>query len=185
MAQKWKWATRVLSHMNVMHGIKRVFQNVLNDIKRSFSNDVISIINKGFSGRLYLVFLLLVAIVYDFHSHHAYTWNREHNTISLSFLFEQRKHRECKNVTNLNMQNYNHTCGLYECVSWYPILRERHRLRVFENRVLWSIFGRKKQNKKFWEELICLLSLRKSLIWSKKSKAVPLHAMEALGGEEV
>jgi hypothetical protein len=98
---------------------------------------------------------------------HVYTWNREHNTISLSFLFEQRKHGECKNVKNLNMQNYNHTCGLYECASWYPILRERHRLRVFENRVLWSIFGRK-ENKKFWEELIYLLSLRKSLIWSKK-----------------
>jgi hypothetical protein len=30
---------------------------------------------------------------------------------------------------------------LYECETWYLILREKHRLRVFENRVLRRIFG--------------------------------------------
>jgi hypothetical protein len=33
---------------------------------------------------------------------------------------------------------------LYECEAWSPILREEHRLRVFENRVLRSIFGPKR-----------------------------------------
>jgi hypothetical protein len=33
---------------------------------------------------------------------------------------------------------------LYECETWYLTLREEHRLRVFENRVLRRIFGRKR-----------------------------------------
>jgi hypothetical protein len=30
---------------------------------------------------------------------------------------------------------------LYGCESWFPVLRDEHRLRVFENRVLRRIFG--------------------------------------------
>jgi hypothetical protein len=30
---------------------------------------------------------------------------------------------------------------LYGCETWSLTLREEHRLRVFENRVLWRIFG--------------------------------------------
>jgi hypothetical protein len=33
---------------------------------------------------------------------------------------------------------------LYGCETWSPTLREEHRLRVFENRVLRRIFGPKK-----------------------------------------
>jgi hypothetical protein len=33
---------------------------------------------------------------------------------------------------------------LYACETWYLILREEHRLRVFENRVLRRIFGPKR-----------------------------------------
>jgi len=33
---------------------------------------------------------------------------------------------------------------LYGCETWYLILRNEHRLRVFENRVLWKIFGPKR-----------------------------------------
>jgi hypothetical protein len=33
---------------------------------------------------------------------------------------------------------------LYECETWSLILREEHRLRLFENRVLRRIFGRKR-----------------------------------------
>jgi hypothetical protein len=33
---------------------------------------------------------------------------------------------------------------LYGCETWPPTLREEHRLRVFENRVLRNIFGRKR-----------------------------------------
>ena len=33
---------------------------------------------------------------------------------------------------------------LYGCESWSPMLREEHRLRVFENRVLRRIFGPRK-----------------------------------------
>jgi hypothetical protein len=32
---------------------------------------------------------------------------------------------------------------LYGCETWYPTLREEHRLRVFENRLLRRIFGLK------------------------------------------
>jgi hypothetical protein len=34
---------------------------------------------------------------------------------------------------------------LYGCEIWYLILREEHRLRVFENRVLRRIFGPKRE----------------------------------------
>jgi hypothetical protein len=33
---------------------------------------------------------------------------------------------------------------LYECEAWSLTLREKHRLRVFENRVLRRIFGPKR-----------------------------------------
>jgi hypothetical protein len=33
---------------------------------------------------------------------------------------------------------------LYGCETWSLSLREEHRLRVFENRVLWRIFGPKR-----------------------------------------
>jgi hypothetical protein len=33
---------------------------------------------------------------------------------------------------------------MYECETWSLTLREKHRLRVFENRVLWRIFGPKR-----------------------------------------
>jgi hypothetical protein len=36
---------------------------------------------------------------------------------------------------------------LYGCETWSLILREKHRLRVFDNRVLWRIFGPKRDGK--------------------------------------
>jgi hypothetical protein len=33
---------------------------------------------------------------------------------------------------------------LYRCETWSPTLREKHKLRVFENRVLKKIFGPKR-----------------------------------------
>jgi hypothetical protein len=38
--------------------------------------------------------------------------------------------------------------ALYECQTWSLILREEHRLRVFENRVLRRIFGNKRVEEK-------------------------------------
>jgi hypothetical protein len=43
-----------------------------------------------------------------------------------------------------NIQIYNFTVVLYGCETWYLTLREEHRLRVFENRVLRRLFGPKK-----------------------------------------
>jgi hypothetical protein len=34
---------------------------------------------------------------------------------------------------------------LHECGAWSPILKEGHRLKAFENRVLWIIFGLKSE----------------------------------------
>jgi hypothetical protein len=44
-------------------------------------------------------------------------------------------------LKNFNMQDYNFACGSYGCETWSLILREEHRLRVFENRVPRRIFG--------------------------------------------
>jgi hypothetical protein len=41
-------------------------------------------------------------------------------------------------------------CG---CETWSPTLREEHRLRVFENRVLRKIFGPKREEDGLWRKL--------------------------------
>jgi hypothetical protein len=45
-----------------------------------------------------------------------------------------------KNGSNRNTIQYN----LYGCETWSLTLRQKHRLRVFENRVLRKIFGPKR-----------------------------------------
>jgi hypothetical protein len=42
-----------------------------------------------------------------------------------------------------SLQKYNFPVVLYGCETWSLTLREEHRLRVFENRVLRRIFGPK------------------------------------------
>jgi hypothetical protein len=42
---------------------------------------------------------------------------------------------------------------LYGCEIWSPTLREEHRLRVFENRVLRRIFGPKRKEAGSWRKL--------------------------------
>jgi hypothetical protein len=42
---------------------------------------------------------------------------------------------------------------LYGCETWYLTLREEHRLRVFENRVLRRIFGPKREEDGSWRKL--------------------------------
>jgi hypothetical protein len=42
---------------------------------------------------------------------------------------------------------------LYECETWSLTLREEHRLRVFENRVLRKIFGPKREEDGSWRKL--------------------------------
>jgi hypothetical protein len=42
---------------------------------------------------------------------------------------------------------------VYGCETWSLTLREEHRLRVFENRVLRSIFGTKREEDGSWRKL--------------------------------
>jgi hypothetical protein len=42
---------------------------------------------------------------------------------------------------------------MYGCESWSLTLREEHRLRVFENRVLRRIFGPKREEEGSWRKL--------------------------------
>jgi hypothetical protein len=42
---------------------------------------------------------------------------------------------------------------LYGCETWSLTLREEYRLRVFENRVLWRIFGPKREEDGSWRKL--------------------------------
>jgi hypothetical protein len=42
---------------------------------------------------------------------------------------------------------------LYGCKTWFLILREEHRLRLFENRVLRRIFGPKREVDGSWRKL--------------------------------
>jgi hypothetical protein len=49
-----------------------------------------------------------------------------------------------ENVKIKNIQNYNLPVVLYGYETWYLTLREEHRLRVFEDRVLSKTFGPKR-----------------------------------------
>jgi hypothetical protein len=42
---------------------------------------------------------------------------------------------------------------LYGCETWFLTLREEHRLRVFENRILRRIFGPKREEDGSWRKL--------------------------------
>jgi len=42
---------------------------------------------------------------------------------------------------------------LYGCETWSPTLREEHRLRIFENRVLRKIFGSRREEDGSWRKL--------------------------------
>jgi hypothetical protein len=46
---------------------------------------------------------------------------------------------------------------LYECETWSFTLREEHRLRVFENRVLRRIFGPKREEDGSWRNCIAYI----------------------------
>ena len=50
-----------------------------------------------------------------------------------------------KNVKIKIHRTINLPLGLYGCETWSLTLREEHRLRVFENRVLRRIFGPKRE----------------------------------------
>jgi hypothetical protein len=57
---------------------------------------------------------------------------------------------------NLNIKIYKTVIlqsALYGCETWSLILREEHRLRVFENRVLRRIFGPKREEDGSWRKL--------------------------------
>jgi len=41
---------------------------------------------------------------------------------------------------------------LYDCEKWYLTLREEHRLKLFENRILTRIFGPKKDKNAEWRD---------------------------------
>jgi hypothetical protein len=52
------------------------------------------------------------------------------------------------------MQNYNFACGSVRVRTWSLTLREAHRLRVFQNRVLRRIFGPKRAEVTgYWRKL--------------------------------
>jgi hypothetical protein len=47
---------------------------------------------------------------------------------------------------------------LYGCESWSPILREEHRLTVFENRVLRGMFGPKRELHNIYYQILLRVS---------------------------
>jgi hypothetical protein len=50
-----------------------------------------------------------------------------------------------KNLKDENTQKHHFICFLYLYHTWSPTLREEHKFRVFENRELRRIFGRKRE----------------------------------------
>jgi hypothetical protein len=78
---------------------------------------------------------------------------------------------------------------LYGCETWSLILREEHRLRVFENRVLRSIFGWKRDGvtgewRKLHNEELCDLYSSPSIIRIIKSKRMRWAGLITRMGEK-
>jgi hypothetical protein len=79
---------------------------------------------------------------------------------------------------------------LYGCETWSPVLREEHRLREFENRVLRRIFGpRRDEVTGEWrklnnEELHDLYSSRSIISIMKSWRMRSERACSKNGGEE-
>ena len=75
----------------------------------------------------------------------------------------------------VNIQNYNLPVVLYGCETWSLTLREDHRLRVFENRVLRRIFGPKRDEvtgewRKLLNEELKVLYSSPNIVWVIKSR---------------
>jgi hypothetical protein len=65
--------------------------------------------------------------------------------------------------------------ALYECETWSLTVREEHRLRVFESRLLRRIFGPKRnevklESRKLHNEELNALYTSTSIIWVIKSR---------------
>ena len=78
---------------------------------------------------------------------------------------------------------------LYECETWSLTLREEHRLRVFEKRVLRRIFGHKmdevtKEWRKLHNEELNVLYFLLNIVWVIKSRGMRWAGHVARIGEE-
>jgi hypothetical protein len=47
-------------------------------------------------------------------------------------------------ILNIGIEKFNFACSLYGCETWSVTLREEHKLRVIENRVIRTLFGSKR-----------------------------------------
>ena len=65
-------------------------------------------------------------------------------TVLLFHIFLLRVYEIIQKFKDQDIQSYNFACFLYGCETWSLTLREEHKLRVFENRVLRRIFGPKR-----------------------------------------
>jgi hypothetical protein len=73
--------------------------------------------------------------------------------------------------------------------TWSFTLREDHRLGVFENRVLWRIFGPKRDEvtaewRKFHNEVLCILNTSLKIIRQIKSRRMRLAGHVPRMGED-
>jgi hypothetical protein len=87
-----------------------------------------------------------------------------------------------------DIQNYNFARGLYGCETWSLTLREKRRLRVFENRVLRRVFGPKRDEvtgewRKLHKDLNDLYSLP-NIVWVVKSRRMRWAGHVARMGED-
>ena len=77
---------------------------------------------------------------------------------------------------------------LYRCETWLLVLREEHKLRVFENRVLRRIFGPKRDKitgewRKLYNSELNDLYSSSNIIWLIKSRRMRLEGHVAGMGE--
>jgi hypothetical protein len=84
----------------------------------------------------------------------------DHSDVSLGLYMsvEDRSVTEFRPFTASNLYHSKNVKGekvlvLYGCETWSLTLREEHRLRVFENRVLSRIFGPKREEDGSWRKL--------------------------------
>jgi hypothetical protein len=80
-----------------------------------------------------------------------------------------------QNLLSSRLLHKNIKIRIYKTIIWSLILREKHRLRVFENRMLWRIFGPKTNEvtggwRKLYNEELCNLYSLPNIIRMIKSR---------------
>jgi hypothetical protein len=103
-------------------------------------------------------------------------------------MVEHMMDTSCKVLSNTNPQGIILPVVLYGCGTWSLTVRQEHKLRVYENRLLWRIFGPKRDEvagewRNVHNEELSYLYVSRNIVWMVKSRRLKWVGNVAHTGE--